>query len=419
MLEPPVQYARTEDGVNIAYVTFGRAGGGVPLICLRPPQLSHMALEWALPFETRWHEFETLSQRRLVVRFDSRCSGLSDRGVADISLEARCRDIGAVADKLGIERFALQGQLHSGSWAIAYAASNPERVSHLILVQSYTKSADYWSTPGRAALEPLAAVDWQTYTEASMSNAFAWAPGELPRALAALMRSAVTQQDFMAFLEMERQCDVTELLRQVRCPVLVTHFQLNAVTSQDIARRLASSAREGRMFLPRDFREGLKGYDEFLEEGAHAEAGDAGTAATSQLTEGDLRIYLIAKAAVRPGVVELLIAQHGGFPVSSMDDTTTSLFESVSGAMACAAALAGAAGAAVGIHAGEPGEHPRDHADPALVTAVLAAGLAQPGRIVVSNVIRELAAGKGHSFELLDDGAPGEDDEPVRLFTLR
>ena len=137
--------------MNIAFCAFGNPSGGVPLVCLRPPQLSHMATEGQLPYETRWHEFETLAERRLGVRFDSRCSGLSDRGVADISLEARIRDIDAVVDKLGLERFALQGQLHSGSWAVAYAAARPERVSHLILVQTYLRGADYWNIPARAA----------------------------------------------------------------------------------------------------------------------------------------------------------------------------------------------------------------------------------------------------------------------------
>ena len=410
-----MNYARTSDGVNIAYVTFGtQQGGGVPLVCLRAPHLSHMALEWNMPFETRWHEFETLAQRRLVVRFDSRGAGLSDRGVADISLEARCRDIDAVVDRLGLERFALQGHLHSGSWAIAYAAANPDRVSHLILVQAYPDGKAYWGTPARAALLPLARLDWTTYTEASMSSAFAWAPGGLPRALAAQMRASMTQEDFLALLEFEQHCDVTGLLPQVQCPLLVTHFQLNAVTTQEVARRLASSAPNGRLFLPRDFPESIGGYSDFLDEdGAGNASGEAGGFA-----EGNLRIYLVANATARPGAAEFVVAQHGGVPVASIAGTLTSLFDSVGAAMACARALAQAVSAGVGIHAGERGQQHRDHADPALVTAVLAAGMARPGQVIVSNVVRELAAGKGYAFSILQEGAPGEEDEPIRLFAL-
>ena len=416
MLDPKVQYARTSDGVNIAFVAIGEAQSpGVPLVCLRPPHLSHMALEWSLPFETRSHEFERLSERRLVVRFDSRGSGLSDRGVKDISLEARCRDIDAVVDRLGLERFALQGYLHSGSWAIAYAAAHPERVTHLILVQAYGDGAAYWNTPGRSALLTLAKLDWVTYSEASMSQAFEWAPGDLPRALAAQMRASMTQEDFLALLEYEQTCNVTALLPQVRCPVLVTHFELNAVTGPEIARRLASSVPNGRLLLPKSFRESLGAYSEFLDEGVR----EPGPPGDDDIEEGSLRIYLVANATERPGAVAFMVAQHGGIPVSSIAGTTTSMFGSVSGAMACARALTQAVSAGVGIHAGEPGEGPSDHADPALVTAVLAAGMAGPGEVVVSNVVRELAAGKGYGFAPLETGAPGEDAEPIRLFALR
>lgn len=412
VLEPPVLYARTSDGVNIAYTAFGNAGG-TPLVCLRPPQLSHMALEFKLPFEVRWHEFETLAEKRLVVRLDSRSSGMSDRGVEDISLDARCRDIEAVVDRLGLGRFALQGQLHSGTWAIHYAATHPERVSHLILVQTYTRGDDYWSVPARAALEPLASLDWVTYTEASMSNAFAWAPGELPRALAAQMRASVSQQDFLAFLKEDRTVDVTAELERVECPVLVVHFELNAVTSQNIARRLAATARDGRLLLPKNFRGAVAAYADFVDEKETADAVPA-----LAVDEG-LRIFLVASAEAPPGATERIIERHGGMAVSSIAGTTTSLFDSAQHALECARTLATEAGAGVGIHAGEPGPQPLEHADPALVTAVLAAGLAGRGGVVVSNLVRELAAGKGFTFELMEMGVPGEDDEEVRLFTLR
>src|SRR3990172_9605686 len=108
MLEPRIQYTRTSDGVNLAYTSFGE--GGVAVVALRPPQLSHIGLEFDLPFQTRYHEFERMAETMQVVRFDSRGAGLSDREVADISLEARIRDIDAVADRLGLGRVALQAK---------------------------------------------------------------------------------------------------------------------------------------------------------------------------------------------------------------------------------------------------------------------------------------------------------------------
>ncbi|MGE0601021.1 MAG: alpha/beta fold hydrolase [Dehalococcoidia bacterium] len=413
MLDPRVQYARTSDGVNIAFCTFGEGGPGVPLICLRPPHLSHMALEWELPFETRWHEFETLSQSRMVVRLDSRGSGLSDRAVEDVSLEARCRDIEAVANRLGLTRFAIHAQLHAGSWGIAYAAAHPEQVSHLILVQTYLDGRSYWNMPARIALEPLARLDWTTYTEASLSSAFSWAPSSLPRAMAKLMRSAMTQDDYLRYHAEDRKVDVTGALRTVQCPVLVANFQLNMVTGQDVARRIASNARDGRLLLPRTFVEALAGYDEFLNESS------SGANEPLPMPPPDaFRIFLVAQASARPGVVELLVKQHGGLAVSTIDGRITCLFESAAAAVACAKALAHALGAAVGVHAGEP-DTDAETADPALVTAALAAGLARAGQAIVSNIIRELSAGKGFGFDAFDGNVPGADDQEIRLFTLR
>jgi pimeloyl-ACP methyl ester carboxylesterase len=405
VLEPSVQYALTSDGVNIAYAAFGNREGGVPLVCLRPPQLSHVALEFQLPFETRWHEFETLAAERLVVRFDSRGCGLSDRGVADISLEARGRDIAAVADRLALGRFALQGQLHSGTWAIAYAAANPERVSHLILVQAYARGEEYWATPGRAALEPLASIDWNTYTEASMSNAFAWAPSSLPRALAAQMRASVSPEDFIAFLAEERRCDVTDLLPNVRCPVLVVHFQLNAVTNQDVARRLVSAVPDGRLLLPRDFPESLGAYNAFLSEEPIAKRKDTGA-------EG-FQVFLVASAAVGAEDLERAIERIGGSPAGSFEGTTTAAFSSAESALHCGHVLAREYSARVGIGGGEAVAAAGEEDNQVLAVAERAASLAEDGEVVVSNVVRELAAGKGFGFAPLTAAGTSP-----RLFTL-
>jgi len=410
VLDPSVQYARTTDGVNIAYAAFG-GGDGVPLICLRAPQSSHMGLEWQLPFETRWHEFETLAQNRLVVRFDTRSCGLSDRGIEDLSLEARCRDIDAVADKLGLERFALQGQIHASPWAIAYAATRPERVSHLILVHGYSDGADYWGIFARAALEPLAAVDWVTYTEASMSNAFGWAPGDLPRALAAQMRASITQDDFLRYLEVDKATSVTDILPRVTCPSLVVSFELAGVTSPEMARRLVAALPDGRMLLPRGLRDSLAAYNEFLDE-RQPEPESA-----TEDPEHMLRIFLVANSSQLPGTLEAHIGRHSGTAVSALPGAVAGLFSSAQSALECAAHLAETSDAGIGLHAGEGGGNSLEHADPSLVTAVRAAAAAAQGQVIVTSVVRELVAGKGFSFEPIEDSEPS-DDSP-RLFALR
>ncbi len=125
--EPRIRYARTADGISIAFWTLG---DGFPLVYLAGGPWSHVEL-WNVPECRRW--YERLARNRRLVRYAVRGTGLSDREVADFSLDALVRDAEAVVDQLGLERFALFGAADAGPVAIAYAARHPERVSQLVL----------------------------------------------------------------------------------------------------------------------------------------------------------------------------------------------------------------------------------------------------------------------------------------------
>lgn len=132
IMEPRIQYAKTSDGVNIAFWTLGE---GAPLLHM-PLMFSHIQLEWQIAECRRW--YENLAEKRKLVRYDPRGFGLSERNVSDYSLDAFMLDLEAVVDRLGLERFALCGPIHFGPLAIACAARKPERVSHLVLWCTYT-----------------------------------------------------------------------------------------------------------------------------------------------------------------------------------------------------------------------------------------------------------------------------------------
>lgn len=104
--------------------------------------------QFALPVQ--WQE--PLAEKRKLGRYDGRGSGLSDRDVADYSLEAHVLDLQAVIDRPGGERFALLGPLNSGPVAIAYAARYPERLSHLLLWCSVARYSDLYRSPETQAL---------------------------------------------------------------------------------------------------------------------------------------------------------------------------------------------------------------------------------------------------------------------------
>ena len=75
----------------------------------------------------------------MIVQYDGRGCGISERGLHDYSLEPRVRDLEAVVDALKLKRFALQGISAGGAATIAYAARHPERVTRVILYDAYAR----------------------------------------------------------------------------------------------------------------------------------------------------------------------------------------------------------------------------------------------------------------------------------------
>src|SRR5690606_20889737 len=96
-----------------------------------------------------WHHLITdLAPDHEVIRYDERGTGLSDRDVEEFSTDAWVRDLEAVVDHLGLDRFPLLGISQGGGVAVAYAARHPERVSHLILQGAYARGRNHRSARG-------------------------------------------------------------------------------------------------------------------------------------------------------------------------------------------------------------------------------------------------------------------------------
>ena len=94
------------------------------------PPFSHIQLEWEMP-ECR-QQYERLSRQRMLVRYDGRGCGLSDRDVESYSIDSQILDLEAVVNALELDRFALMVSSHLGPVGIAFAAQS-NRVSNLIL----------------------------------------------------------------------------------------------------------------------------------------------------------------------------------------------------------------------------------------------------------------------------------------------
>jgi pimeloyl-ACP methyl ester carboxylesterase len=107
-----IRFCDAPDGVRIAYSVIGR---GPPLVMLSG---GHCHLELDLESPVLGHWFAELSRRHSLVRLDTRGFGLSDRNVADHSIEAVVSDVRSVVDALGLDRFAMLAWLGGTPFAI-------------------------------------------------------------------------------------------------------------------------------------------------------------------------------------------------------------------------------------------------------------------------------------------------------------
>jgi class 3 adenylate cyclase len=449
-MEPRIQYAKTTDGVSIAFWTLGE---GMPYVSV-PVFPTHIQLEWHWPEYRRI--YERLAEKRMVVRYDGRGSGLSDRDVTDFSLDAFVLDLEAVVDGLALERFALGGVLHAGPVAIAYAARHPERVSHLCLWCTCARYTDYpASTPQLQAIRPLMDRDWETYTETLAHVALGWSAGEEARVYAAFMRECTTQEAARAFFSEMDQYDVRPLLPELRVPTLVVHRRQVPSPDVALARHLASRIPDARLLLVEgtspnpasgDTEAWVAALEEFLGEGeepAHvAEAPEAGAFRTVLFTDvegstaltqrlGDAKARDVLRTHER--IVRDALRAHGGSEVKTMGDGFMASFGSATRALECAIAMqrafaewnaAGAQGLAplhvrIGLNAGEPIAEEADLFGTAVILAARIAAKAEGGEVLAANVVRELAMGKGFLFSDRGDVVLRGFEDPVRLYEVR
>jgi pimeloyl-ACP methyl ester carboxylesterase/DNA-binding CsgD family transcriptional regulator len=239
-MEPRIRYATTADGVSIAFWTLGE---GVPLVYIAGGPWGHVEL-WDIPQCRRW--YERLAQQKMLVRYDVRGTGWSEREVSDYSLDALVADVEAVVDRLGLDRFAMFGAFDAGPVAIAYTARHPERVSRLILWCSWARSSDIRSPRIRAWLG-LLEQDWELMTDTCAHLALGWPAGEVGRHAAQRLRESVTPEAAQAALEAMGRFDVTDLLARLKVPTLVLHRNGIPWLPVDIARALASQIPDARL----------------------------------------------------------------------------------------------------------------------------------------------------------------------------
>jgi len=247
-----IHFCQASDGVRLAY---GLSGKGPPLVKVGN-WMTHLQYDFTSPL---WgHVMEAMSAHHTLIRYDQRGTGLSDRDVEDISFEAWVRDLEAVVDAVGLDDFPILGISQGASIAIAYAARYPERVKSLVLHGGYARGRRKRGA-GKAMEEEsetfakVAELGWDR-PDSSFRQFFAsqFLPQGTPeqhRWFNELALLSVSSRNSGRMIREFDQIDVSQLLGQVRCPVLVLHATGDLRVPFDEGRFIAGSI-AGANFVP-------------------------------------------------------------------------------------------------------------------------------------------------------------------------
>jgi DNA-binding CsgD family transcriptional regulator/pimeloyl-ACP methyl ester carboxylesterase len=211
MNAPPVQYAKTNDGYDIAYAV---SGEGTPLV-MCPPVFSHVQLLWSLPRQSKM--LAALAERFQLIQLDLRGQGMSTRGLTEVPTAADFeRDIGAVVAKLGLSSFVLLGVSAFAHIALRFTADNASQVKALILVNGSAERP----TRGMLTLDTAsqAEQDWEAFLHfaASMGR-----PSEDSLLVREIYRKSVDQKDWLKLSEATRAFRASEVAPLPPTPALL------------------------------------------------------------------------------------------------------------------------------------------------------------------------------------------------------
>lgn len=223
--EPGSRFAIV-DGVRLHYVLEGQ---GPPVVLLNA---SYMGLPSWRPLAER------LKARYRVLRLDFPISGLSGpEPDGRYSIDRHVQLLGALTQRLGLERFALVGTSSGGIVAFRFAAAAPKRVTRLMLIGTAglprTAATDPLRSRGSAPgsdSSPRPRNFWQANLAANFGD-----PGRLPAWLVDLAydlnRRDGLEAESQLFLEGFRTGNPRAELARVTAPTLILWGEANTTVS--------------------------------------------------------------------------------------------------------------------------------------------------------------------------------------------
>ena len=449
---PQIQYAKTGDGVSIAYYAIGE---GPAVVFMWAIPFRHIQRQWEILSLDRQIADLAASQGRRAVQFDPRGMGSSSR-VEAFDLDGLIADLEAVVDALNLETFDLVALTYSTPIAIAYAARHPERLSKLALIGPFARGSVALDTPVGNALRAIRGQAWEVYARSVTQMAIGWEDSELARQLSSVLQEAIRPEDLGKIMDTVEGFDVADLLGQVHAQTLVVQSTGQLIPIEDI--RAIAAGISGAQLVVAPGQE-LLAVGRFL---GLVDDGSAPPAVAQPAAPSSTAIILFADIADSTALTERLgdaafrekaraldealrqaISSNGGTPIEGklLGDGVLATFGAAREAIACAMAIHAIAGSGVkgqgsgpedealllhvGIHAGdvirERAPDGRDNVYGGAVNiAARVAGEAAAGETLVSATVRDLArTSAGVSFEDRGERELKGVGEPVRVFAVK
>jgi class 3 adenylate cyclase len=433
-MQPRTQYAKSGD-VSIAYQVVGE--GPIDLV-FTFGWASHLDFQWAEPTLTRLLRW--LAQFGRVIVFDKRGTGLSDPVRHAPSLEERMDDFRAVMEAAGSERAALIGYSEGGAMAALYAAAHPDRVSALVLYETWVSglldpaenpAGEKWLSVHRRVLK---SIDHWGEGYGLEIGAPSLAPSPVERRMyGAFERASMSPGMARALWDATVQGDIREVLPVLDLPTLIIHHNRSEIPVENA--RYAAEHIEGAKYVELDGTDHLPmGHDadriageieEFLT-GARAASEPDRKLATVLFTDivgstekaarlGDQRWKeLLAR---HDSIVRTALHRFDGEEIKHTGDGFLITFDSPARAIRFARELRRqlrelGVEIRAGLHAGAYEISGKDLAGVSVHIAARVMAEAEPGEILVSSSVKDLVVGSEIKFRPRGTrklkGAPGE-----------
>jgi class 3 adenylate cyclase len=438
MPDPQIRYARTSDGVNIAYWAIG-AG---PAMVIMDLPTSNVQVEWAAPGIRA--NYEASARVATVVRYDHRGFGLSDKYEDEFTTDAFVRDLEAVVDKLDLKQFFIFGRRGPiYPIALAYAKLHPERVIRIAAVVG-GPPAEFT----RVMLDTPDA-DWRFIIETiSRRAATGWDDEETAAKWAEHARQSTDEAGFRRFVRWSIAASHPAGLHDVLTPCLFLPTTMGGSDWIDQARSLASRmpdaairpitggtelerAQQLRDAITVFFTQGLEAAAE-RQPAAEPASGNAvilflDIADSTALTERMGDTAFRAASRTLDERLRAAIRDAGGTPVEGkvMGDGVMAVFtsarEAIDAALRCNALSAESElRLHIGIHAGDVIREPDNVYGGAVNIASRICDASSPGEVLVSDVVRGMArTSAGVTFEDRGEREMKGVGDPVRVYAVR